>query len=637
MPQASFKRRRHRKPKPGAFFELNLDVLFLIAEYLHPKDLLSLSRTCQSLRELLMDESSTLVWKTARRQVDGLPDCPPDLTEQEYADLVFDARCHMCGRRVRTVLWYIRCRYCADCKLKYLIDRESCDKIIRDNDVLATEELKINKEDVSWVDVGQMESFLDEYDASFDKKQLLDDRKKQYDTIWMHAYACESWQGKRERERKRNLEQLRREREQSIFERLKEHGYGPEIEYFGQPEFQSSYKSAFRSSKLLTDKVWSNMWPEWLEIMKAFRSRRLQEDVYPQRRRLLAIEYENYMTQPSLDTPSFDLLPHVVDITRLPLFEDIIKAPEATQMDGKPFASAFAQLPAFVGGWKKKLDVGLAKLIKIPSRLFSEDLTGGRVVPSSNTLSTESSQTSTKLQLACALFRTVNGVFAHPEVFSMCRRYSSNSEDDSNPVGPIVKQLDITFMEEAAYIVHVCGLDPNVATVDDMDRRNARLRCLWDDRNSYNLVMNWRNAILYINARGRLHGSWFVDSVRPVVFSSHERWQLISDEHVDAIQAIEQSIKKLPPEHVRCLLCRPSMGDALQWNDFAVHFTRCHNIDEKEIKQGVHYMPLGICNSPALGVEMVQQGEEVTFRVSPQDDVFTRASLRRRRAGRRSQ
>lgn len=42
-----------------------------------------------------MDESSAFIWKTARYQVDGLPDCPADLTEPEYADLVFDAHCHV--------------------------------------------------------------------------------------------------------------------------------------------------------------------------------------------------------------------------------------------------------------------------------------------------------------------------------------------------------------------------------------------------------------------------------------------------------------------------------------------------------------------------------------------------------------
>ena len=45
-----------------------------------------------------MDKSSEFVWKEARRQVTGLPNCPVDLTEPEYANLVFYARCYV--RRV---------------------------------------------------------------------------------------------------------------------------------------------------------------------------------------------------------------------------------------------------------------------------------------------------------------------------------------------------------------------------------------------------------------------------------------------------------------------------------------------------------------------------------------------------------
>ena len=44
-----------------------------------------------------MDRASTFVWKTARGQVQGLPDCPADLTEPEYANLVFYPRCHVCA------------------------------------------------------------------------------------------------------------------------------------------------------------------------------------------------------------------------------------------------------------------------------------------------------------------------------------------------------------------------------------------------------------------------------------------------------------------------------------------------------------------------------------------------------------
>lgn len=43
---------------------------------------------------------------------------------------------------------------------------------------------------------------------------------------------------------------------------------------------------------------------------------------------------------------------------------------------------------------------------------------------------------------------------------------------------------------------------------------------------------------------------------------------------------------------------------------------RSHNIEAKGIKRGVHYVPLGICDSPPV-IEMVQEEERVTFRVSP--------------------
>ena len=58
-------------------------------------DLLNLARTCKSLRGLLMHKSSAFLWKTTLRQVEGLPECPADLAEPEYTNLVFYNRCHV--------------------------------------------------------------------------------------------------------------------------------------------------------------------------------------------------------------------------------------------------------------------------------------------------------------------------------------------------------------------------------------------------------------------------------------------------------------------------------------------------------------------------------------------------------------
>lgn len=52
------------------------------------------------------------------------------------------------------------------------------------------------------------------------------------------------------------------------------------------------------------------------------------------------------------------------------------------------------------------------------------------------------------------------------------------------------------------------------------------------------------------------------------------QWKLVSDKHIDAIQAVEQSVKKLLPEYMHCLLCLPCAGGALWYYDFREHFIR---------------------------------------------------------------
>ena len=64
-------------------------------KYLMPFDLLNLSRTTKAFRLFLMNRSAAPVWKAARRNVAGLPDCPVHLNEPAYANLAFDSGCHV--------------------------------------------------------------------------------------------------------------------------------------------------------------------------------------------------------------------------------------------------------------------------------------------------------------------------------------------------------------------------------------------------------------------------------------------------------------------------------------------------------------------------------------------------------------
>ena len=242
---------------------------------------------------------------------------------------------------------------------------------------------------------------------------------------------------------------------------------------------------------------WERVWPEWLETMNSFRFKRLNEVVYDSRRRSLVSEYVKYVTRPSPNTPAFDLLPHAADVACFPPFRNIIRAPEGTQMNDNPFESALAQLPELVDEWRKKLDAEVAELVKIPSRLSFKGTADDRVVPvSTSTIGSESSQApADKLRLACALFRDGRVPLTHPEVFYSSMHhyhYPRCDELDFERTGSIFDRYNIKYVAEAPYVIHACGLDPNVATADDMDRRNARLKCLSckDSR-----VRRWRDAV----------------------------------------------------------------------------------------------------------------------------------------------
>lgn len=240
--------------------------------------------------------------------------------------------------------------------------------------------------------------------------------------------------------------------------------------------------------------------------MNDFRSRRLEEVVYQPRRDLLNTEYRGYLARPSLDTSVWDLLPEVGEIACFTPFQDIIKAPEETQMGDRPFASAFAQLPVLVDEWKKKLYDELAELVKIPSFLSVGYIAGDRIEESGSTISTGQSKTNTeKLHLACALFRSGDSVFSHTDVLLVPAnyRYSSVYDDEANRdlTVPIEDRFSFEYLVEATTIVQACGLDPSVAMVDDMDRRNARLKCLCNEWDALNIVMDWRSAVCLPSAQ----------------------------------------------------------------------------------------------------------------------------------------
>jgi hypothetical protein len=67
-----------------------------IAEWLRPLDILQLSRVSKYFRSIFTSRTARCVWKVARRNMHNMPDCS-DMTEMQYASLMFERQCQVCS------------------------------------------------------------------------------------------------------------------------------------------------------------------------------------------------------------------------------------------------------------------------------------------------------------------------------------------------------------------------------------------------------------------------------------------------------------------------------------------------------------------------------------------------------------
>lgn len=79
--------------KLESFRAMPLDIFLEISSHLTPADLLALSRVSRQFARILMTDRGRHAWMASRRNLEDFPECPADLTEAEYAALVFGKEC----------------------------------------------------------------------------------------------------------------------------------------------------------------------------------------------------------------------------------------------------------------------------------------------------------------------------------------------------------------------------------------------------------------------------------------------------------------------------------------------------------------------------------------------------------------
>ncbi|KAG9095792.1 hypothetical protein FRC06_009421 [Ceratobasidium sp. 370] len=87
------KRVRGKQGGLKGIMNMPVDVFAEITVHLYPVDLVLLARTTKFFRQMLMSRSFVRIWKSAEANVKGLPPCPKELCEPQYAALVFTKNC----------------------------------------------------------------------------------------------------------------------------------------------------------------------------------------------------------------------------------------------------------------------------------------------------------------------------------------------------------------------------------------------------------------------------------------------------------------------------------------------------------------------------------------------------------------
>ncbi|CAE6461171.1 unnamed protein product [Rhizoctonia solani] len=264
---------------------LPMDVFVNIASYFQSQDLLALTRVNTFLRRLLMSCKSEPMWRSARQNVIGLPPCPKELSEPVYAALLFSKICTSCGcHTLQNMDPVLLEKLCGKCKKTQLMDLAR-HKI--DTSLVFTSAIILPGHIDGWPRRGPW-CFNDDAQtvkaklATFDeagneeaKRTWIQQRRDIVNAREQSAEPLRAWFQLREIAKNSKLHCRKEARKTEIENRLERFGYDKRDMDF---RYCGGWFSYVYNASPLTDKVWRELLPELLKIVKANRRKRIESE-----------------------------------------------------------------------------------------------------------------------------------------------------------------------------------------------------------------------------------------------------------------------------------------------------------------------------------------------------------------------
>ncbi|KAI5995363.1 hypothetical protein EDC04DRAFT_2802323 [Pisolithus marmoratus] len=352
------RKRARRAPLVGrlaSLMEMPMDILFEIFGHLNPLDVLRLARTTKEFRRVLMHRSSRSVWIAARNNLPDLPDCPPYMSEPQFANLVFDTHCHEClAPNTRSVDWCLARRICTKCSKDCMVDEGYGYTI--ESAYLAVPS-KYGKRARPCYYKKDFEEFHRKTASLIDPKkreEFVAGCKARVIEMNKHGALLEAWAFRQASARSTELEQLRSARRQAIIEELAKLGWGPEIEQIPPFDDLGSHRLVKQPTRL-TPRIWTNIKPEMIKHMEDLRARRLQRErkaLVLSRKQLAVSILRTYKLE---RLPFTNIMPEPMDFCTFPEVSAIIELPTETEVTEASFADVVSQLDELILQWRTRV------------------------------------------------------------------------------------------------------------------------------------------------------------------------------------------------------------------------------------------------------------------------------------------
>ncbi|KAJ3770832.1 hypothetical protein FB446DRAFT_691664 [Lentinula raphanica] len=466
--------------------DMPLDVILEIFCYLEPRDLLRLARTTKDLRGILMSRSSENIWRIARGNVEGLPPCPVDLNEPQYANLLFESYCHVCMRsgRCDNILWNFRMRSCQKCLHTFQMAGGHLDPHPLNQhrvEIIPQECVRLGSSHRKCHYYIRHTEIEQRYKAEYDAIETQEDRdawisrkKDERLAIKKNNQLCADWVKKSLQNRANELAALRKDRKAAILSRLGEIGWRDEAETIirGSPHDDDPFSNlkSVRQPKNLTDHGWRSIRDELVKFLSDAKDERLAQErkaLLSHRVTLARDTYNAIRSKSDLREP----FPTNGDILCNQIFRTLIwDTPEDVDLTVDLFESRLLEhLPEILAEWRAAIDQQLVAIMQ----------------------KSRPTATISDLHLATTIFdctRCHRPPLYYSQLFyhQCCQDRSISPFDDlvnnlpvncDGPWSPVSLSFSNTQSNRAKTLVEACSLDPSTATLQDMYDTNPLFEC----------------------------------------------------------------------------------------------------------------------------------------------------------------